>query len=102
MPPAITPVPPWALKEILVAYGFRVVFEDDYNWIFDEPSHSEIEPLLVPKIGDVVAVDVMMDTLVNARMTFGAYQTLKDQVLGAKWHSLGPDDQDRVKKNYSH
>jgi hypothetical protein len=100
MSTAITPVAPWALKEILCAYGLRVVYEDDWNWILDEPNHPEIEPITVPKIGETVAVDVMMDTLMNAKIGFGTYQSLKEKVLAPNWHSLSPEAQAEIRKKY--
>jgi hypothetical protein len=85
MHPALAPIPPLALKEILVQYGFRILFEDEYNWILDEPDQPTIEPIVIPKIGEVVAVDVMMDTIINARMAYGTYFALKEKVLGKNW-----------------
>jgi len=85
------------MKEILVSYGLKIVFEDDYNWIFDDPHDSKAEPIPVPKIGDVLAVDVMMDTLLKAKLSFGAYLALKEKVLGTDWHLL-PDAETRARK----
>lgn len=76
------------MKEILIGFGLRIIFEDDYNWIFDDPQDAKSEPLTLPKVGDVLAVDVMMDTLLKLRMNFGAYLALKGKVLGKDWHFL--------------
>jgi len=40
---------------------------------------------VIPKTGEVVAVDVMMDTIINARMAYGTYFALKEKVLGKNW-----------------
>jgi hypothetical protein len=34
--PAIAPIPPWAMKEILHLFGFQVIAEDEYNWVLSE------------------------------------------------------------------
>jgi hypothetical protein len=91
MSAALTPIPPWALKEILVMYGLRVMYEDDYNWLFDDPQNAEMEPIVIPKIGDVVEVDVMMDSVMKTKMGLGAYMALKEKVLGKDWFFLNPE-----------
>ena len=75
--------------------------QDEYNWIFEVSSHPDTEPLSIPKIGEVVAVDVMMDTLFNARIKCGVYISIKEKVLGAKWHSLTSEEHAKVKAKYS-
>lgn len=35
-------------------------------------------------------------------MSWGAYQSLKEKVLGADWHRLVPEGQAKVKKHYTH
>ena len=73
--PAVACIPPWAMKEILEHFGFSVIVEDEYNWVLSETkNHSgvalagEVEPIILPKLGDLLALDVMMDTLIKARM----------------------------------
>jgi hypothetical protein len=90
--PAIKCVPPWAMKEILLLFGYRVIAEDEYNWVLSntqdhlgiaEPGAEENEPLILPKRGELLALDVMMDTLIKAKLDYHTYFALKAKVLGA-------------------
>lgn len=101
MPPALAPIPGWALKDILIEYGFKVSFEDEYNWILDEPKQPDVEPIVIPKKGEVVALDVMMDTIINARIPYGTYFALKAKVLGPNFQypPLADEDQPQAKPN---
>ena len=56
--------------------------EDDYNWVLGDPERPKSEPIILPKLGDLVAVDVMMQTLIDAKLHLGAYFALKEKVLG--------------------
>jgi len=87
--PAIACIPPWAMKEILEHFGYRVIAEDEYNWVLsDTRDHLGVageeakEPLILPKRGDLLAVDVMMDTFVNAKLDYQTYFALKKTVMG--------------------
>lgn len=88
--PSIKCIPPWAMKEILEMFGYRVIAEDEYNWVLsDAPDHIEAlrqpdskDPLILPKLGDLLAVDVMMDTLIKAKLDYHTYFALKARVLG--------------------
>ena len=87
--PAVACIPPWAMKEILEHFGFTVIAEDEYNWVLSETkahlgvaTAGELEPLVLPKRGDLLALDVMMETLITAKMDLHTYLTLKAKVLG--------------------
>ncbi len=87
--PAIACIPPWAMKEILALFGFQVIAEDEYNWVLSETKDhlgvaeaGEKEPIILPKLGDLLAVDVMMDTLIKAKLDLHTYFSLKSNVLG--------------------
>ena len=87
--PAVACIPPWAMKEILEHFGFSVIVEDEYNWVLSETkNHSgvaipgELEPIILPKLGDLLALDVMMDTLIKAKMDLHTYFALKARVTG--------------------
>src|SRR5947207_1205849 len=88
--PAVTCIPPWAMKEILLRFGFETIAEDEYNWVLSETKDhlgvatpGEKEPIILPKLGDLLALDVMMDTLIKAKLDLHAYFILKAQVVGA-------------------
>ncbi len=87
--PAIACIPPWAMKEILERFGFQTIVEDEYNWVLSETKDhvgvataGEKEPIILPKLGDLLALDVMMDTLIKSRMDYHTYFALKALVLG--------------------
>lgn len=87
--PAIAPISPWAMKTILELFGFQVIAEDDYNWVMSETKEhlgvaesGEKEPILLPKLGDLLALDVMMSTVINAKLDLHTYFALKAKVLG--------------------
>lgn len=83
MSPAVAPIPPPALKEILCLHGFKVIDEDEYNWVLADSENSV--PITLPKMGELVAVDVMMQTLIDAKLNLSDYFRLKEQVLGKNW-----------------
>jgi hypothetical protein len=99
MAPAVAPIPPGALKTILELYGFKVSAEDDYNWILADPHHPENEPIVIPKIGDLVAVEVMMQALIDSKLPFSAYLALKEKVLGKDWVNTSVVAKDPTKQN---
>jgi hypothetical protein len=41
--------------------------------------------MILPKAGERVAVDIMMQTFIDGRMNLHEYFELKDQVLGKDW-----------------
>jgi len=95
--PAITPIPPLAMKKILELRGWKVVAEDDSNWLMEPSKYDGLakpEPLPLPKRGRVLAVDVMMDSLIKTKTDLHTYFILKEQVLG---DNAPAQDEDRPK-----
>jgi hypothetical protein len=99
--PAVACIPPWAMKEIMELFGWSVIAEDEYNWVLSDskdhigvtdPTAEIKEPIILPKLGDLLAVDVMMDTLVAAKLDLQTYFALKDKVLGSP-RMMPPSDQ---------
>lgn len=81
MPAVLAPIPPLALKQILELYGFKVLSEDDYNWLMADPNQPGVEPIVLPKMGELVAIDVMMQALIDAKMGYATYFALRDRVI---------------------
>ena len=81
MPAVLAPIPPLALKQILELYGFKLVSEDEYNWLLADPGQSTCEPIVLPKMGELVAIDVMMQVLIDAKMGYATYFALRDRVI---------------------
>lgn len=54
--PAVAPLPPEAIRELLEAHGYEIIKEDDYNWAFAKG--QEDEPILVPKTIDLVPLEI--------------------------------------------
>ena len=50
-------LPPGVLKRVLELDGFLVEREDDYNWALTKSSVDEV--VIVPKLGPLVAADVL-------------------------------------------
>jgi hypothetical protein len=87
--PAIACIPPWAMKEILEHFGFQVIAEDEYNWVMSETKGhlgvagpEEKEPLILPKLGDLLALDVMMDTLIKAKLGLAHLLCAQSECVG--------------------
>src|SRR6266542_5333300 len=55
------PVPPGVFRKLLEERGFKVIDEDVFNWVMAK-GKDEI-PLTVPKLGDLIPMDVMMRIL---------------------------------------
>src|SRR5437660_5072491 len=81
MPAVLAPIPPVALKQIIELYGFKLLSEDDYNWLLADPSQPNNEPIVLPKMGELVAIDVMMQALIDAKMGYATYFALRDRVI---------------------
>lgn len=75
--PAVACIPPKVLKCILELDGFTVRHEDDYNWAMMKDDVLEI--VIVPKHGDLVALDVLMNALDAAQMNNVKYFDLLDK-----------------------
>lgn len=74
---ALAPIPPLLLKNILELDGYKVVTEDPFNWVLVKSIEDEL-PILLPKLGKLVALDVMMDALHKAQMNNGRYFELRE------------------------
>lgn len=59
--PALAPVAPRVFKRILELAGYESIAEDAYCWILLSGRH----PAVIPKIGDLVALEIM-DSILNA------------------------------------
>jgi hypothetical protein len=75
--PALAPIPQALLKRILELDGFKVIAEDLLNWVLVKDV-NELFPIILPKIGPLVAVDVMMGALHRAQMNNGRYFELRE------------------------
>lgn len=80
------PIPPVQLKRILELHGYKLVGDDDWNWALAK--EGEV-PIIIPKEGEYVAVEVLMDSLGKAGITLGKYFPLRDQ--SAKGLGLRPN-----------
>lgn len=52
----IAGIPPEAYKRVLERNGFKIIDESEYNWLL---AQGDGEPVLVPKKGRILGVDVM-------------------------------------------
>jgi len=75
--PAFAPVAPETLKAILEAVGFKVSKEDGFNWTMVRGEHEP--PIILPKLGVLVSLDVMMQALSDAKIDNLTYLTLKSK-----------------------
>lgn len=67
MPPILAPLSPDALKDAFVATGWKVIDEDEYNWLLARGDSDE--PFVLPKKGARVSVPVMQAALAKGRGT---------------------------------
>jgi hypothetical protein len=82
-----TPVPPKQLRRIAELRGYELVGEDEWNWAL---ARGKGIPIIVPKDGDYVSVETMMDVLHGVGLTTpGDYFPLRDQA--AKELGLQPN-----------
>lgn len=71
------PIPPEQLKRIVELCGYLIAAEDEWNWAMTK--HGCV-PILVPKDGDFVAIEVMMSVLHDLGLyTPGDYFPKRDQ-----------------------
>ena len=54
--PAVAPLPPQAIREVLEADGYELIRTDEYNWAFAKGVDDE--PILVPHKVDLVPLDI--------------------------------------------
>jgi len=75
MTPALSPVSPQVMKALLEKDGFRVSRETEFHWtLFKE--NASMPVIVVPKKGDLLALDVMMGILDMIKMSNGRYAEL--------------------------
>lgn len=79
MPPALAPITPQQLHDILIAAKFVVVNEDDMNWALARSDTDE--PIILPKLGELVAVEVLMDTVFKSGLGLKAYLALRKRFV---------------------
>ena len=76
--PALMPIPARKLKAMFEADGYAVVHEDDYNWSMGRGHADDI--LIVPKLGEVLAIEVMDSLLAKAKINDRKYFDLLARV----------------------
>jgi hypothetical protein len=81
---ALAPITPEHLKIIFELYGYKVIAEDKFNWVLDlapvTDSAPQGEPIILPKLGDLVSLEVLMDSVFSkAGMDLRTYLALKDR-----------------------
>jgi len=83
--PALALIPPEDLKKIVEADGFKVVYEDKYNWWFARTTADV--PFNIPKQSGEdgnVSFSVMENVLFEAHIDDHRYFALKEMVFGPK------------------
>jgi hypothetical protein len=82
--PAIACIAPHTMKRILHLYGWVVIGEDEFNWVLAEknPASEDSEPVVLPKLGDLLALDVQMDIMFKTKLDLHTYAVLKQRVTG--------------------
>jgi hypothetical protein len=78
---ALAPISPLALKQILELHGFKVISEDQFNWLLADPASPTSEPIVLPRMGELVAIDVMMQAIIDAKIGYATYFSLRDRVI---------------------
>lgn len=66
MPPVLRPISPQSLKECLERDGWRMLDEDQDNWLMVS-SDPKAEPIVIPKKGRKVSVEIMSAAQHKAR-----------------------------------
>lgn len=54
--PAIAPLPPEAIRELLEAHGYEVIATDPYNWALAKGADDE--PILIPYTVELVPLEI--------------------------------------------
>lgn len=54
--PAVAPLPPNAIRELLEEHGYELIASDDYNWAFAKGEDEE--PTLVPHTVELVPLEI--------------------------------------------
>ena len=74
--PAIAPVPPPVLRDCLLEDGWSLFDEDSYNWVLVKNGR----PLVIPKRGGLVAIEISSKVLEIANLNPGRYFELLEIV----------------------
>jgi hypothetical protein len=72
------------MKKILELRGWKVVAEDKESWTLEPTEYDgplTPGPIILPKRGPILALDVQMETLIKTKTDLQAYFTLKEQVM---------------------
>jgi hypothetical protein len=78
--PALVPIPPAELRCILEMDGYKILSQDEFNWVLAK-GETDV-PIILPKKGDLVSLEILMDTLDKAKMNDGTYFRYKSAVSG--------------------
>ena len=78
MPPPAS-VSPEVFKSIILELGYTVRRETEDNWtLFKENSHKPI--VVIPRKGDVISLDILMDILITLQISDARFFELRDKV----------------------
>ncbi|HEY3129584.1 MAG TPA: hypothetical protein VGL91_09000 [Acidobacteriota bacterium] len=75
--PARAPIPPEQLKRMLEVDNWRLVAEDEYNWVLDRADSKE--PIIIPRKGELIALDVLMSIIGRVGWNNAIYDNLKQR-----------------------
>ena len=67
--PAVAPLPPDAIRELLESQGYEIIEEDAHNWAFAKGQKDE--PVMVPKAVDLVPLEIAFH--IARRVGFNEY-----------------------------
>ena len=76
--PVLISVPPETLKRMLEEHGCSLIDQDEYNWCLSGP--DEGPPILVPKLGEIVAFQVRDNIIHRANIDANTYIELIKKV----------------------
>ena len=76
--PVLISVPPETLKRMLEQHGCSLIDEDEYNWCLS--GLDEGAPILVPKLGEIVAFEVRDNIIRRANIDANTYIELLEKV----------------------
>lgn len=83
--PGLAPIAPERLEKILEADGFKVVYEDHFNWWLARRVRDI--PLNIPKEtgrGECVSPEIVEDVLFEAGIDHLKYVALREMLFGPK------------------
>ncbi len=80
MSPSIAPVAPEILRRVVEKEGYKIEDDSPYNWtLYKKNSSSPI--IIIPKKGNVVSIDVMMNILDRLKMDNKKFFDLCKEVI---------------------